>query len=178
MTTSNPTRLLLVVAGLAVAALALLFVVRPLVLGDDEPSSTPAPATKPATTPKPVRSTPARSGAVQLVAGVPGPVAQKLQRSKVVVVSLFTPRAEYDRRLLAHARAGAKTSGAAFVAINVRAEKKARQLATFFEAAPSPSVIVVRRPGKVVTQFNGFADSALVAQAAQNAGAKKKQPES
>jgi hypothetical protein len=177
MTTSNPTRLLLVVAGLAVAALALVFVVRPLVLGDDEATSTPAPATKPVAS-KPVDSTPARSGAVDLVAGVPAPVAQKLQKSKVVVVSLFTPRAEYDRRVMAHARAGAKTSGAAFVAINVRAEKKARQLATFFEAAPSPSVIVVRRPGKVVTQFNGFADSALVAQAAQNAGAKKKQPKS
>ncbi|HEU0336532.1 MAG TPA: hypothetical protein VFR43_08250 [Gaiellaceae bacterium] len=177
MTTSNPTRLLLVVAGLAVAALALVFVVRPLVLGDDEATSTPAPATKPVAS-KPVHSTPARSGAVHLVAGVPAPVAQKLQTSKVVVVSLFTPRAEYDRRVMAHARAGAKTSGAAFVAINVRTEKKARQLATFFEAAPSPSVIVVRRPGKVVTQFNGFADSALVAQAAQNAGAKKKQPKS
>ena len=177
MTTSNPTRLLLGVAGLAVAALALVFVVRPLVLGDDEATSTPAPATKPVAS-KPVHSTPTRSGAVHLVAGVPAPVAQKLQKSKVVVVSLFTPRAEYDRRVMAHARAGAKTSGAAFVAINVRAEKKARQLATFFEAAPSPSVIVVRRPGKVVTQFNGFADSALVAQAAQNAGAKKKQPKS
>ena len=41
MTTSNPTRLLLVVAGLAAAALALVFVVRPLVLDDDEPSATP-----------------------------------------------------------------------------------------------------------------------------------------
>jgi hypothetical protein len=172
MTTSNPTRLLLVVAGLAAAALALVFVVRPLVLDDDEPSATPVTPAKVAPTPKPARSAPARS--VQLVPGVPAPVAAKLQASRVVVVSLFTPRAEYDRRVLAHARAGARTSGAAFVAINVRTERKARQLATFFEAAPSPSVIVVRRPGKVVTQFNGFVDSAVVAQAALNAGAKKR----
>ncbi len=44
-------------------------------------------------------------------------------------------------------------------------------MAKFGGPVDSPSVMVVRRPGKIVTQFTGAVDSKVVAQAAHNAGA-------
>jgi hypothetical protein len=179
MTTTAPTRILVLV-GVAVAALAaFMLVLRPMLLDDEAATSTPA--AKPAQSAKPQASKPALRAKPQLrlAAGLPAPVAKQLRYSKVVVVTLFTPQAAADVRAIAQSRAGAKSSGAGFVAINVTNEKRARELATFAGTSAAPAVLVVKRPGTIVSHIEGATDSQIVAQAAQNAGAgaaeKKKQ---
>ena len=66
----------------------------------------------------------------------------------------------------------AKSAHAGFVAINVLDEKAARRVGVFVGTTTAPpAVLVVKRPGKIVNRFDGFADSEIVAQAATNAGA-------
>jgi hypothetical protein len=178
MTTTAPTRVLVLI-GVAVAALAaFLFVLRPMLLEDDE-ATTSSPTAKPAQQ-APTKSTPGRATAlrVQLNKGLPAPVAKQLRYSKVVVVTLFTPRAAADVRAIAQSRAGAKSAKAGFVAINVTNEKRARELTAFAGTSAAPAVLIVKRPGTIISHIEGATDSQIVAQAAQNAGAgdaKKKQ---
>ena len=176
MTATVPTSRILAILGLAVAALAAFFLlVRPMLLDDSE--STPAaansavqpsaPVTKPAVKPA-VR--PARP-VVQLLPGLPANVARALRRERVVVAAVWAPGAS-DAQALESARAGAKATGAGFVALNVLFEGHARSLERLVGPISDPSVLVFRRPGKVVNRFDGFADKATVAQAAHNAGAR------
>jgi hypothetical protein len=37
----------------------------------------------------------------------------------------------------------------------------------------SPTLLVVKRPGRIVNRLSGLVDSAIVAQAAHNAGARR-----
>ena len=163
------------VIGLAVliAAFAALMVVRTGVIGGDStdstPLATPAPGT-PSTPSKPKAATPAKP-AVVLLPGLPAQIASKLRYSKVVVVSLYASNGAGDGDAVASARSGAREVGAGFTAINVLNEKQARELTGFGGPVDSPSVLIVRRPGKIVTQFPGVVDSTVVAQAALNAGA-------
>jgi hypothetical protein len=181
MTTTAPTRILVLV-GVAVAALAaFVLVVRPMLLDDDEATSS-TPTAKAAQSAKPqAASKPAQRAKPQLrlAAGLPAPVAKQLRYSKVVVVTLFTPNAAADVRAIAQARAGAKSAKAGFVAINVSNERRARELTTFAGTSAAPAVLVVKRPGTIISHIEGATDSQIVAQAAQNAGAgaaeKKKQ---
>ena len=172
MTASLPNTRLLAVVGALLGLVALLLVARPMLLGgDDDTASSSAPATAPATTLPPPAAVPAR---LKLLPGLPGPIAQKLRYENVVVVSVYAAKAPSDRKALAHARAGAKEVGAGFVALNVFDERKANALVKFLGTSDSPAVVVVRRPGIVVNRIPGFVDAAIVAQAAQNAGAHKK----
>ena len=172
MTASLPNTRLLAVIGALLGLVALLLVARPLVFGgDDSGTSSATPRITPATTPPPAAHAPAT---VKLLPGVPAAIARELRYEKVVVVSLYAAKAPSDRKALAHARAGAKQVGAGFVALNVYDERKANSLVKFIGTSDSPAVLVVRRPGIVVTQIDGFVDAAIVAQAAQNAGAGKK----
>jgi hypothetical protein len=172
MTASLPNTRLLAVLGALLAFVGVLLIARPLVMGGDD-SATPAatPNTVTRSTPPPVR---AAAPNVRLLPGIPAAIAQKLRYSNVVVVSLYGAKAPGDRKALAHARVGAKKTGAGFVAFNVFDERKANALVKFLGNADSPSVLVVRRPGTVVTQIDGFVDAEIVAQAAQNAGSRKK----
>jgi hypothetical protein len=170
MTTSAPTRILLLV-GVALAGLAaFMFVLRPMLLDDDE-AATSAQASKPAQTAKPAQHAKPAKPQLRLAAGLPAPVAKQLRYSKVVVVTLFTPNATADVRAIAQSRAGAKSAKAGFVAINVTNEKRARELTTFAGTSAAPAVLVVKRPGTIVSHIEGATDSQIVAQAAQNAGA-------
>lgn len=119
------------------------------------------------TSTEPVRTTPR----IRLLPGLPGPVAHALRYSKVVVVSLYTAGGSGDRAALQQARAGAASAHAGFAAVNVLNERFAVGLDKFAGATSSPAVLVVRRPGRIVNRFGGYADKVLVAQAAQNAGA-------
>ncbi len=72
------------------------------------------------------------------------------------------------------ARVGARAVDAGFVAVNVLDERSALRLGEFAgSSASAPAVLVVKRPGRIVNRFDGFVDSAVVAQAATNAGAGK-----
>lgn len=176
MTATVPTRTLALI-GLAAAALAAFFlVVRPML--QDDSTSTPTAASKPSVQPSVPSRTPAqpavkpaRQPAVRLLPGLPANVARALRREPVVVASVWAPGTG-DAGALAQARTGAKSAGAGFVALNVLFEGHAKALERLVGPISDPSVLVFRRPGKVVNRLEGFADSATVAQAAHNAGAR------
>lgn len=178
MTASLPNTRLLVVLGALLALVGVLLIARPLMSGDDD-SATPAvasPKTSPATSPPPAAAAPT---GLQLLPGLPAAVARELRYENVVVVSLYAAKAPGDRKALAHARVGAKQVGAGFVALNLYDERKANSLVKFLGTTDSPAVIVVRRPGTVMTRIDGFVDAEIVAQAAQNAsGRQNKKPKS
>jgi hypothetical protein len=161
--------------GLAAAALAAFFlVVRPLLLDDSEAtpaSATNQPTSQPAAQPNAPAARPAARPAIVLEPGLPANLARALRRERVVVAAVWAPSAG-DTSALAQARAGAQASGAGFVALNVLFEGHARALERIVGPISDPSVLVFKRPGKVANRIEGYADSATVAQAAQNAGAR------
>ena len=172
-TLSPPIRILGIVGILAAAALALVLFTQhrsthssspalPNVASTNHttPVSTVKPSHKPLTTPK-----------IVLLAGLPAPVAHALRYSKIVVVSLYSAGVASDGAALQQARQGAASAHAGFAAVNVLNERIAKGLDKFAGTAATPTVLVVKRPGKIVNRFDGYADNELVAQAAQNAGA-------
>ena len=96
-------------------------------------------------------------------------VDKALRRHEVVVVSLVVPGARVDELAAAEAEAGAKLSGAGFLALNVLNEGVARALLAKLESGQDPSVLVVNRSGDVAVELAGFVDRETVAQAAANA---------
>jgi hypothetical protein len=166
--------------GLALGvALAAMIVLRSGLLDSSDSSTLPAGSAatqpKPATAPvSPAKPTPAVTRPkIELLPGLPSPVAKALRRSRVVVVSLYAAPSGPDRGSVNIARRGARSVGAGFVAIDVFRERDAKQLEPFAGTVSAPALLVVRRPGTIVTRFVGYVDDRIVAQAAHNAGARK-----
>jgi len=171
--TSRVPRAALIGIVVLVAAFALLMVVRAGVLGGStSDSSTAAPSTP--LTPTPAKHTTPAKPAVVLLPGLPTQVAHALRYSKVVVVSLYTGSASGDRQAVASARKGARAAGAGFVAVNVTDDRKAGDIASFAGAVSSPAMLVVTRPGRIMTTMEGNVDTAVAMQAAHNAGARRR----
>jgi len=174
---SPQTRLFALVGLAAIVALAAMMAFRSGVIGGSSSSDSLSPTAPPKTstvpTPTPKPTTPAKPKVV-LLPDLPAQVASKLRQSRVVVVSLYTGTAALDRSAAAEAKAGAKRAGSGFLAVNVLEEKKARAMQQFVGAISTPSVLVVRRPGKIVTRIEAVTDSKVVAQAARNAGASRR----
>jgi len=151
------------------AAFALLMVVRAGVLGGSTSVS------KPLTTPTRVyRAKHARSAAkpqVVILPGLPPAVTHALRYSEVVVVSLYSSPAPGDYDAVAQALQGARAAGAGFAAVNVVDTKNAPEVASFVGDVSTPAMLVVRRPGTIVTRIDGVADAAVVRQAVANARA-------
>jgi len=166
-----PNRVL-VLLGVAVLAVVGLLVARPLVMGS---SDTAAPAVASPTTThatKPAPTAPAAKPTVPkvvLLPGVPQIIAAKLMHSRVTVVSVYSGTSASDRAALSQAQVGAKAAGVAFAKLNVLDEKAASQLQAYGGTMTTPTVLVIRRPGKIVAKFESLVDSAVVAQAAHNA---------
>lgn len=162
-----------IVIAVLVVAFAALMVVRSGVL--DRSSSAVAPVASNPTSPA-TPSTPAKpvKPAVVLLPGLPAQVAAKLRYSKVVVVSVYLAPAVGDRAAAAEVRTGARAAGAGFVAVNVANDKNAKAMSSFVGPVSSPTMLVVRRPGKIVTQIPGAVEAAVVTQAAHNAGARRR----
>lgn len=170
MTTSLNPRLI-AVAGIAAALGLAAFMYLQVGRGDDT-TATPQnenTAVQPAA--KPAKSAVTK---IVLLPGLPGQVAGKLQRSKVVVVTVYQGATPDDLRAISSARKGARSVGAGFLAVNLANEKRARALAPFVGDATPPTLVVVKRPGTIVTRLTGPVDSDLVAQAAFNAGARRR----
>ncbi|HJU48917.1 MAG TPA: hypothetical protein VJ689_12330 [Gaiellaceae bacterium] len=164
---------LLVVVGVA-AALGLLLLAY-MQLGRNDGSSSATPVTNTPQTSSTNRTAPAAAKPkVELLPGLPAPVASKLRRSKVVVVSVYQGSTPDDLRAIASSRKGAADVGAAFLSVNLATESTARAMAPFIGDATAPLLLVVKRPGKIVTRINGVVDGELVSQAAFNAGARRK----
>ena len=104
-----------------------------------------------------------------LAAGLPNAIATALGRHQTVVVSLYNPYSEVDGIAFAEARAGAKSAGVGFVALNVLSEAQVGKLTQMLGLLPDPGLLVYIRPGTLVARIGGFADKETVAQAAQNA---------
>jgi hypothetical protein len=161
-----------------VVAFAALMIVRGGLLGGGSSesgstaSSSPATSSSAATQSHSSAVTPAQPKVV-LLPGLPPQVAHALRYSKVTVVSLYVGQAQSDRKWVAAARKGARSAGAGFVAVNVGDDRTAASVSAFAGAASSPSMLVVKRPGKIVTQIAGPVDAAVVQQAAHNAGARR-----
>jgi len=88
----------------------------------------------------------------------------------LVVVSVYAQNVATDNQAMREARAGAARVGAGFVAFNVFNEKIARQLASLLDdnASSNPEVLFFKRGRKLAFKLQGFADSQVVAQAANN----------
>lgn len=170
------TRYLAVMGGALLLAL-LFLVARPMLLGNEGETATPTPTTNPGPTiPLKPHGRPVPKPTVVLLPGLPSKVENKLRYSKVVVVSLYQGNAASDRSAVASAAAGARAVKAGFLPVNVLNEKSARALQSFVGTTTTPTVVVVKRPGRVVNRLEGAAsmDAQLVAQAAVNAGAKRR----
>ena len=153
-----------------VAAFATLMVVRSGMLNGSvsEPKSTPVVPAHPSA---PVRPATSATPRVVLLPNLPAQVAHKLRYSRVVVVSLYATPA--DRATVARVRMGARKSGAGFTAISLTNEKNARSVSAFAGEASSPTVLIVKRPGKIVNRFPGTVDAVVISQAARDAGARR-----
>jgi hypothetical protein len=124
---------------------------------------------------KPVKRTAKPKPAV--IDGMPAALARALASHAVVVVSLYAPRSSVDAMATAEAKHGAALTGAGFVAFNVADEKVVSPLSSLLTGAQTaadrvldgPAVLVFQRPRTLFVRFNGFADSATVAQAVANA---------
>jgi hypothetical protein len=101
--------------------------------------------------------------------GLPPAVARALLDHRVVVVSLYSPRAKVDGVALAEARAGAEAADAGFVRVNVLRQREIAALNTKIGVTYDPAVLVFRRPYELFVRLNGFADKETVAQAATDA---------
>lgn len=179
-TLSPPIRILGIVGILAAAAIGLLLFMHSRsstssaapVTGGTLHSSTNTPGVhhtvvRPALHP----ATPVKPKFI-LLPGLPLPIAHALRYSKVIVVSLYASGAAGDSAALEQARLGATSAHAGFAVVNVLDERIAKGLDKYVGTVSSPAVLIVRRPGIIVNRFSGYADKDLVAQAAQNAGAR------
>jgi hypothetical protein len=148
-----------------------------------KPATTPAkPATKPHAAAKPATKAHHRRVAAKakpqafrgnaVYAQLPQPLQWQLAHHKVVVVSLYNPRANVDAISVAEAHAGAVAAGAGFLLVDVLDNKVAGLLTALLPGGgllPDPGVLVYRAPGDVAIRLDGFNDRDAVAQAATNA---------
>lgn len=172
---SPRVRALVIVCLLVLAALA----AATMMLGRKESSTEAKPAPeKPKAAPaqasgSPAEASPSRpGGAAKAPAAsadrLPAAIAQALAANRVVVVSLYAPRAKVDAVATREAAAGAQLAGAVFVPIDVT-KSQVDSLNRRYGALHDPAVLVLRPPGDLIVRIDGFADRDTVAQAAANA---------
>jgi hypothetical protein len=102
--------------------------------------------------------------------GFPPEVRKALATKPVVVVSLYTPGVSLDKVTRAEAEAGAKATGAGFVALDVLAQREVGPFLTMLGPLQAPAVLVVRRCcGWAFAMFQGFVDRDSVEQAVVDA---------
>jgi hypothetical protein len=163
-------RLVVVLVLFVVAAGGYLVVTKHKSATPSTASSTPAVTTPAHTTPTPSKAHTQPATPVKLdTHGLPVKVVLALRKNSVVVVSLFKPGAEVDALAAAEAQAGAKETGAGFVALNVNRQRPGTAILRKIGVVDTPAVLVVKRRGGVYSQFPGFVDRDVVAQAVADA---------
>src|SRR5581483_1557381 len=127
-------------------------------------------ATKPkrAAAPKPKPAASRAGGIEAQQSGLPAAVSKELGSGRVVVVSLFAPKAKIDGTATREAAAGAGLAGASFVKVDVTTSA-IDGLNRRYGVLQDPAVLVLRPPGDLIVRIDGFADRDTVAQAAANA---------
>jgi hypothetical protein len=106
---------------------------------------------------------------IKIDPSLPPALRTALRRHPVVVAVLYASRAPGDGAALKAARAGAHDAHAGFAVLDVSKEKIAQAVALKLPGTADPSVVVVRRPGKITVLLPGYADSDAVAEAVHNA---------
>jgi len=133
-------------------------------------SSTPAVTTPAQTTPAPSKAHAHSVRPVKLdTHGLPVAVARALRKHSVVVASLSQPGAGVDQLAAAEAKAGADEMGAGFVVLDVFHQRPGTAILRKLGVLTTPAVLVVKRPGLVYSEFRGFVDRDVVAQAVADA---------
>ena len=103
--------------------------------------------------------------------GVPTAIVDALRRSPSAVVALTARGSQIDRMTLAEAKAGARAAGVPYVQIDVLNAQLGRAIARTFGVVEPPATLIYQRPTALFLKLDGYADSATIAQAAENAKA-------
>ncbi len=169
VTLNPPTRVTALVGALVLTGLAaVVFFLGRAAIGGESAAVTATPITKPT----PQRAAPSKQVAprakARVASGFPAKIDHALRYSRVVVVSVSMPGAAVDAVVRREARAGAKASRAAFVAMSATNERAVSGLVAKTGVLPSPAVVIVRRPGVVATTFS-VTDAGTIAQAVAEA---------
>ena len=106
---------------------------------------------------------------IQIDPSLPAALRTALRSHPVVVAVLYASHAPGDPDALKAARAGAHSAHAGFAVLDVSKEKIAQAIALKLPGTGDPSVLVVRRPGKITVLLPGVVDSDVVAEAVHNA---------
>ncbi len=133
-------------------------------------SSTPIATTPAETTPAPSKAHSHSVAPAKLAShGLPLDVARALRKHSIVVVSLYSPRADVDQLASAEAQAGAQAAKVGFVHLDVRGQRAGTAILHKLGVVDTPAVLVVKRPGSVYSEFKGFVDRDVVEQAVADA---------
>jgi len=100
--------------------------------------------------------------------GFPTAVDRAFRTHRVVVLVVYIPGASVDAVVRREARAGAAATGAGFVQVSALNNALATEVLAKTGVLPEPAVLVLRRPGVVVTTL-GVTDRQTVVQAVTQA---------
>jgi hypothetical protein len=172
LTVTPPVRLAVLIGALVLTGLAaVVFFVGRGAVGDDvsATSTTPTP-TAPRTSSPPETSKPrvAKPKPTRAASGFPPRIDHALRYNRVVVVSVAMPGAPVDAIVRREARAAAKAGRAAFVPVSALNERAVSGLVAKAGVLPDPAVVIVKRPGVVVSTFS-VTDAATIQQAVAQA---------
>ena len=105
---------------------------------------------------------------IAIDANLPAPLRHSLRSSREVVAVVISPGVPGDRDAAQQARAGAAAAHVGFTVLDVTRAPVAAALATWAPQAVDATVLIVKRPGNVAVELDGYADQDMVAQAALN----------
>jgi hypothetical protein len=132
--------------------------------------TTPAVTTPAHTTPAPSKAHTQPAAPAKLEThGLPVQVALALRKHSIVVVSLSSPGAGVDQMAAAEAKAAAAATHSGFVNLDIRRQRPGIAILHKLGIVDTPAVLVVKRRGGVYSEFNGFVDRDVVAQAVADA---------
>jgi hypothetical protein len=86
-----------------------------------------------------------------------------------VVAVISSPGVPGDLDAVREARAGAAAAHVGFTVLDVTRSPVASALAAWAPQAVDPTVLIVKRPGSVAVELDGYADKDMVTQAALDA---------
>jgi uncharacterized protein YceK len=133
-------------------------------------SSTPTRTTHATTTPTPSKThTHTATPVAPRTHGLPVTVARALRKHSVVVVTLTAPRGGDDVVTRSEAQAGATAMNAGYVNIDVFRQRPGATILRKLGVVDTPDVLVVKRNGNIFSDFHGFVDRGVVAQAVADA---------
>jgi hypothetical protein len=164
----TPERKRLIAIGLGLILAMLL--VKQFVLTKHVPAAIPVAVPVHPAAPAPAPSTRHHVKApVRIDPTLPAALRTALRHHAVVVAVLYAAHAPGDQEALTAAREGARGAHAGFAVLDVAKEKVAQSVALKLPGTADPSVLVIRRPGKITVLVSGYIDSDAVAEAVHNA---------